>query len=202
MRPTPSANFILRLLCLFALLAGAAQGAPVIVIDAGHGGHDRGGMPGQRIPEEGYTLDVAKRLDSLLRSSGFRTVLTRRSDTFVSLDERCAISNRQRNAVFISIHFNGARNADASGIETYYCRGKESAALAVALQRKIVAATGAESRFVRSRNLRVLRGTRAPAVLCELGFLTNRGESRRIVTASYRQRLAAAIASVVVARYR
>jgi N-acetylmuramoyl-L-alanine amidase len=102
----------------------------------------------------------------------------------------------------VSIHFNAARNPDASGIETYYCRGRESAALALALQRKIVAATGAESRKVQSRRLHVLRCNYHPAVLCELGFLTNRAESRRIDSTSYRQRLADAIASVITVRYR
>jgi N-acetylmuramoyl-L-alanine amidase len=192
----------LRILSILALLASAAFGAPTIVIDAGHGGHDRGGMPGQRIPEKGYCLDVARRVDSLLRNSGFRTVLTRRGDYFVSLGERCAISNRQSNAIFVSIHFNGARNSDASGIETFYYRGRESAALAVALQRKIVSATGAESRRVMSRGLHVLRCNSQPAVLCELGFLTNRAEARRIESSSYRQRLAEAIASVITTRYR
>ena len=159
-------------------------------------------MPGQRIPEKGYNLDVARRLDSLLRRSGFRTVLTRQGDYFVTLDERCAISNRQPNAIFVSIHFNGAPNAGASGIETFYCRGRESAALAYALQQKIVAATGSEYRKVGCRSLRVLRCNYHPAVLCELGFLTNRPESQQIENSIYRDRLAGAIASVITARYR
>ena len=159
-------------------------------------------MPGQRIPEKDYCLDVARRLDALLRGSGFKTVLTRRGDYFVPLDDRCSIANRQSQAVIVSIHFNAAPNSAASGIETYYYRGRESAALAMAIQRKVVSSTGAESRRVRSRSLHVLRCTRFPGVLCELGFLTNPAESRRIVTNSYRQRLAEAIAAALVARYR
>jgi N-acetylmuramoyl-L-alanine amidase len=192
----------LRLLCVLLFAAAGAVAAPTIVVDAGHGGHDRGGMPGQRSPEKGYCLDVARRLDAILQKSGFRTVMTRRGDYFVPLGDRSAIANRQSNAVLVSIHFNGAPNPDASGIETYYYRGRESAALASAIHRKVVASTGAESRWVRARSLRVLRGTRFPAVLCELGFLTNRSERSRIESASYRQRLAQAVASALIARYR
>jgi N-acetylmuramoyl-L-alanine amidase len=186
----------------FLILACAACAAPTIVIDAGHGGHDRGGMPGQRVPEKSYALDVAKRIDSILRSSGLRTVMTRKGDYFVTLSDRCSISNRQSNAVFVSIHFNGAANYDASGIETYYYKGRESATLASRIHQKVTASTGAPSRFVRARGLYVLRHSRFPAVLCELGFLTNRDEARRIATSAYRQRLAQAVASAIISRYR
>ena len=190
-----------RLLCIFLLAAATAFGRPIIVVDAGHGGHDRGGMPGQRIAEKGYALDVALRLEDVLRRSGFHTVMTRRGDYFVTLDDRCAIANRYSNAVFVSIHFNGAPNPDASGIETYYYSGRESVALASAIHQRVVRATGSPSRWVRSRSLHVIRNTRMPAVLCELGFLTNRAESSRITSASYRQRLAEAIASAIRSRY-
>ena len=180
----------------------AACAAPTIVIDAGHGGHDRGGMPGQRVPEKDYALDVARRLDSALRSHGFRTVMTRKGDYFVTLPDRCNISNRQSNAVFVSIHFNGAPNSDATGIETYFYKGRDSATLADRILRKVSASTGSPARKARSRPLYVLRHSRHPAVLCELGFLTNRDEARRISSSSYRQRLAESVASVIIARYR
>ena len=184
------------------LLTCVVGAAPTIVIDAGHGGYDRGGMPGQKIAEKGYALDVAQRLNSLLRSSGFRTVLTRKGDYFVTLGDRCTIANRISRAVFVSVHFNGASNRDASGIETYYYKGRESAALAAAIHQKVLSATGAENRWLRSRGFYVLRHTRCPSVLCELGFLTNAAESRRIASSSYRQRLAEAIASAIKSRYR
>jgi N-acetylmuramoyl-L-alanine amidase len=184
---------------LFLTLGAFAK--PLVVIDAGHGGYDRGGMPGQSVPEKGYTLDVAKRLESTLRSAGFQTVLTRRSDTFVSLGERTAIGNARRNAIFVSIHFNGASNADAYGIETYYSGGRASASLAASIHRSVLRATGSIDRRVRSRGFFVLRRSSNPAVLCELGFLTNRSEARRIDTGSYRQKLAEAIARGIDARY-
>ena len=190
------------ILAAFLLLVCAACAAPTIVIDAGHGGHDRGGMPGQRVPEKEYALDVARRLDGALRRSGFRTVMTRKGDYFVPLSDRSNISNAQANAVFVSIHFNGAPNYDASGIEMYFYRGRDSATLADRIYRKVIASTGSPGRWVRPRPLYVLRHSRFPAVLCELGFLTNRDEARRIATSSYRQRLAEAVASAITARYR
>jgi N-acetylmuramoyl-L-alanine amidase len=184
----------LRILALLVLFTAGAIARPLVVIDAGHGGHDRGGMPGQRVPEKGYTLDVAKRLSTVLQAAGFRTVLTRSSDVFISLGDRCRIANRQRNAIFVSIHFNGASNYDAYGIETYYYGGRRSASLASAIHRSILSATGTMDRRVRSRGFYVLRRTSTPAVLCELGFLTNRKEAGRIATAAYRQKLAEGIA--------
>jgi N-acetylmuramoyl-L-alanine amidase len=187
---------------VWLLLTCVAVAKPTIVIDAGHGGYDRGGMPGQKIAEKGYALDVAKRLESVLRRSGFRTVMTRTGDYFVTLGDRCAIANRNSKAVFVSVHFNGASNRDASGIETYYYKGRESGALAKAIHARVLSATRAEDRWVRSRGFYVLRHTRIPSVLCELGFLTNAAESRRIASSSYRQRLAEAIASALISRYR
>jgi N-acetylmuramoyl-L-alanine amidase len=192
---------LLRVLCLLAFFTAGAVARPLVVIDAGHGGHDRGGMPGQKVPEKGYTLDVAKRLDSVLREAGYRTVLTRRSDVFVGLGDRCRIANGQRNAIFVSVHFNGASNYDAYGIETYYYNGSRSAKLAAAVHRSLLSATGTMDRRVRSRGFFVIRRTSCPAVLCELGFLTNKAEARKIDSAAYRQRLAEGIARGIRACY-
>jgi N-acetylmuramoyl-L-alanine amidase len=191
-----------NIIATLLLFVSAACAAPVIVIDAGHGGHDRGGMPGQRVPEKGYALDVAKRLDGVLRRAGFRTVMTRKGDYFVTLPDRCNISNAQSRAVFVSIHFNGAPNPDATGIEMYYYRGRDSVMLADQIFRKLVSSTGSPGRWVRPRPLYVLRNSRHPAVLCELGFLTNRGEAGRIATTAYRQRLAEAVGSAIISRCR
>jgi len=82
----------------------------MVVIDPGHGGIDRGGMPGQRLPEKPYTLDVAKRLARILDGTDdIKVVLTRTGDYFVPLPWRTAIANREvgHRAVFVSIHFNG-----------------------------------------------------------------------------------------------
>ncbi len=189
-------------LVFWLLAAASCLAVRTVVIDAGHGGHDRGGGPGQRIPEKPYTLDVARRLASRLRAEGFRTVLTRHDDSFISLSQRCAIANRERNAIFVSIHFNSAPNKDATGIETYYY-SRSSAGLAAAVHRRLVAAARTENRGVRRRAFYVIRRVAGPAILCECGFLTNREEASRITgSASHRQRIADGIAAGIVSRSR
>ncbi len=195
-----SAHLLAITFC-WLLISTPAFAARTVVIDAGHGGHDRGGVPGQRLAEKTYALDVAKRLRSLLQNAGFRTVMTRSSDNFIGLSQRCSIANSQSSAVFISIHFNSAPREGANGIETYYYSSK-SASFAAAVHREVLKAAGTEDRKVRRRGFYVLRHTRPPAVLAELGFLTNRSEGNRITGSAYRQRLAAALSRAIVSKYR
>lgn len=183
------------------LLAAPALAISTVVIDAGHGGHDRGGIPGQRHSEKTYALDVARRLNASLKAAGFRTVMTRNGDYFVSLGSRCRIANGQRNAIFVSVHFNAGRREGANGIETYYY-SRSSAGLASSVHREVLRAAGTENRGIRRRGFYVLRYTRIPAVLAELGFLTNRSEGKRCSTPEHRQRLANALSRAIVSRYK
>src|SRR3982751_2764624 len=91
-----------------------------VVVDAGHGGKDNGAFRRFGGAEKNATLDVATRLAAKLRESQFRVVMTRSSDEFVELDERAAISNRQKNAIFVSVHFNDSGRRGIRGFETYY----------------------------------------------------------------------------------
>jgi N-acetylmuramoyl-L-alanine amidase len=191
----------LLLLLLSSLFAGSALAATTVVLDAGHGGFDKGGVPGMRLVEKHFTLDVARRVRANLQAAGIRTVMTRSTDTFVELRDRCAIANRQPKAVFVSIHFNAAPREGACGIETYYYRGPASASLAAAIHREVVRRTGAPDRGVRTCRYYVLRNTRIPAVLAELGFLTNKAEGSRISSSAYRDKLAQGIARPLIARY-
>lgn len=189
------------LLSVLCLSAAPAWARPTVVIDAGHGGHDRGGVPGDRYPEKVYTLDVSRRLEARLRQMGYRTVMTRRGDYFVPLNDRCYIANSQRNAIFVSVHFNSAPREGADGVETYYY-GRRSGSFAAAVHRQVVRAAGTENRGVRQRGFYVIRNTRVPAILVECGFLTNRAEGRRIAgSGAHRQRLADAIAIGIRSRY-
>src|SRR5262245_3721553 len=177
--------------------SSGGDGSPTtVVIDAGHGGYDRGGIPGQRVSEKDMTLDVARRLRSVLAASGYRVVMTRDSDVFVPLGTRCAIANAYRNAVFVSVHFNSATRRGASGIETYFY-SRDSLALASAIHHYVTGGAPSENRGVRRRGYYVLRRTNIPAVLVECGFLTNPTEASYAQTASYRQKLAEAIAAGV-----
>src|SRR5213082_103441 len=180
--------------------SSASSSAPItVVIDAGNGGHDRGGIPGQSVAEKEMTLDVAQRLRNVLSASGYRVVMTRDSDVFVPLPTRVSIANSYRNAIFVCIHFNATQRAGAGGIETYfYSRG--SLPLASAIHNYVVGGAPSSNRGVRRRGYYVLRRTNIPAVLVECGFLTNPTEAAYAQTASYRQKLAEEIAAGVSGR--
>jgi N-acetylmuramoyl-L-alanine amidase len=170
-----------------------------VVIDAGHGGYDRGGIPGQRVAEKEMTLDVAQRLKKVLAASGYRVVMTRDSDVFVPLGTRVAIANSYADAIFVSVHFNSAKRSGASGIETYFY-GRESLPLASAIHYFVAGGAPSSNRNVRRRGYYVLRKNRNPAVLVECGFLTNPSEAALAQSASYRQKLAEEIAAGVRGR--
>jgi N-acetylmuramoyl-L-alanine amidase len=196
-----------RLLRIFAvLLAGTLlwnsaifAGAATVVLDAGHGGHDPGGVPGQRYIEKHAALRVAKLVQARLKAAGHRVVMTRTSDVFVELSKRVALANKSpANSVFVSIHFNSAPNRDAHGIETYYY-DERSLSLAQAIHQRVLRASGEEDRNVRKARFYVLRKNRRTAVLAELGFLTNEQEGGRVARSSdYVQRLAAAVADGIL----
>src|SRR6476646_11285319 len=179
--------------------SGGSSSPTTVVIDAGHGGYDRGGIPGQRVSEKDMTLDVARRLKSVLAASGYRVVMTRDSDVFVPLGSRTAIANSNRNAIFVAVHFNSATRRGASGIETYFY-SRDSVALASAIHHYVVGGAPSGSRGVRRRGYYVLRKTNIPAVLVECGFLTNPTEAAYAQSASYRQKLAEEIAAGVRGR--
>jgi N-acetylmuramoyl-L-alanine amidase len=190
---TLSRHILPTLAGLIALTASALGQSRTVVIDAGHGGHDRGGVPGQRISEKDKCLDVAQRLRNILQASGYRVVMTRDSDVFIPLGTRCAIANAHPGAIFVSIHFNCASRSGANGIETYYFRS-DSAGLAQSIHRNVVSGAPTENRGIRRRGFYVLRKTAIPSVLVECGFLTNPTEGSLALTANYRQTLASQIA--------
>jgi N-acetylmuramoyl-L-alanine amidase len=111
-----------------------------IVVDAGHGGHDVGTIGPDGLTEKALVLDVALRLGRLLENRmGAEVVYTRDDDTFVPLETRTAIANKEQADLFISIHANSSRDPDARGVETYYLNFTQSAdALEVAARENAV----------------------------------------------------------------
>jgi N-acetylmuramoyl-L-alanine amidase len=168
-----------------------------VVVDAGHGGKDNGAYRRYGGAEKIATLDVAQRLDRKLRESEINTVMTRSSDVFISLDQRVAIENSQKNPIFVSIHFNDSRRRGIRGIETYY-HSPMSRDLAMRIQQKLVTIPGSADRGVHFASFRVLRLARYPAVLVECGFLSNRYEGNEARNAEYRELLADKIAEAIV----
>lgn len=175
-----------------------ANKSRTIIIDPGHGGRDRGASR-SGIHEADLTLQVALKLEKQLKNEGFRVVLTRRSNTYLSLSKRAAIANRYRNALFVSVHFNATDNQQCSvhGTEVYYASAS-GRHLARLIHPLLAAQCKTRNRGVRLARYSVLMNTHCPAVLIECGYLSNRNERGRLASSSHQQKIAAAIAKGIV----
>jgi len=188
---------IFLIFCL--TIGGSAEAArfSTVVIDAGHGGNDKGAFR-SGVRESYLTLQTAQRLEQLLKKKGFKTAMTRRSDAFVSLDSRVATANRYASSVLVSIHFNSCTDSRYRGVETFY-GGPAGMTLAKAIQSRLAARLKTANRGAKQRGFKVLRQTKGPAVLVECGFLSNPGERSRCKTSGYQQTAAQAICDGIMA---
>nr|WP_184341986.1 N-acetylmuramoyl-L-alanine amidase [Prosthecobacter vanneervenii] len=168
-----------------------------VVIDAGHGGKDGGSVKNHLI-EKKLCLDVARRVESGLKSSGLKTTMTRRSDSFVELEQRARMANRVPASIFVSIHFNSSRRSGISGTEVYY-RSALGKVIASAISRSFKARVAVGSRGVLYGDFKVLRETKMPAVLVECGYISNKKEALRCADPAHRQKLADAIVKGLLA---
>lgn len=176
---------------------------PLIVIDPGHGGDDFGtySLKPPRYKEKNLNLATAMMLRDILQAKGFRTVMTRSSDTFIELDQRAIFANEQSPALFVSLHYNSAPSKQAEGVEVYYFRSQsdksraaQSKLLADLILKMILQQTGAKSRGVKNGNFAVIRKTTMPAVLIEGGFLTNDDEVVKLKDPIYLKKIAQGVA--------
>jgi len=187
------------LIAIVSSYVASAASFSTVVIDPGHGGHDKGGHYG-KVYEKHLALDTAYRLESNLRSMGYRTVMTRRSDQFISLPARCKMANSHRNAIFVSVHYNSTWKSHVSGIETFYYSGSGKQ-LASYVQRGMLRYTRAEDRGIKFGRFYVIRNTKMPAILVEGGFISNSTERGRLKSAYFREAVARGIAEGIQ-RYR
>ena len=195
-------------LCVLALLAALVftgcetvglrpGGFTTVVIDAGHGGKDSGESPNQFLREKDVALDTARRVQTLLKDNGLRTVMTRTGDYFVELDDRVAIADRYGpNAILVSIHYD-ASGSSARGVHTFFWH-PDSYGLAVRVQRHLVGSTGLGNLGVVRRVLRLTHNPTVPSILCECGFLTNRAEADLVRDPAFRQKIAQGIADGIL----
>lgn len=182
-----------------------------IVLDAGHGGSDTGAVGPSGVTEASVTLAVTQDLQRILEASGARTAMTRDTDVDVygpnatdgqELQARVDVGERMPGAeVFLSIHCNAFSNADANGLETYYCAGSaRGARLATLLNEELARAGGRRNRGVKTANFYVMRHSSMPASLVELAFVTNPAEEALLSDPDYQQQLAMALA-IGLSRY-
>jgi N-acetylmuramoyl-L-alanine amidase len=174
------------------------RGFDTVVLDAGHGGHDRGAAIGN-VFEKHLALDTARRVELLLKSQGLKVVMTRSTDVFVTLEGRSTIGNRPRNAIFVSIHYNYSRGGSGHGLETYWCHN-DSVNLAGYIQAYIIQESRLTNRGVKHANFHVIRETtRNPSVLVECGFVSNSSERAGMLAGRYREGIAEGIAKGILA---
>lgn len=193
-------RFLSAVVAILAMVSSAsAANFRTVVIDAGHGGHDNGGQWG-KVYEKHLALDTAVRLENQLKRMGYQTVMTRRSDYFVSLPQRVAIGNRYKDAIFVSLHFNYTWKQHVSGLETFYF-SREGQRLAHFVQRSLVRHTRTVDRNAKFARYYVIRNSALPAILVEGGFVTNEQERERMKSGPYRESIARGVAEGIH-RYR
>ncbi|MFJ8257742.1 N-acetylmuramoyl-L-alanine amidase [Peribacillus asahii] len=162
----------------------------VIVIDAGHGGKD----PGAYYIEKNLTLQTAKQLQTLLKKAGAKVIMTRSTDTYLTLAQRVAVSHNNKADAFVSLHYNSSSSSSVKGIETFYwATNVNEKTLAQYVQDEVVKQTGLSNRGVRTGNFHVIRENKKPAILVELGFLSNATERKKVSTETYQYKSAIGI---------
>lgn len=166
-----------------------------ICVDAGHGGKDPGAVGQGGLLEKDVALAIARWLKKLLLSLNHDVILTRSNDTFVSLSDRCRLTNAQKADLFISIHCNSAGVATANGVETFHHpTSKKGIKLATLVHSKLITITGLRNRGIKQGNFQVLRNTAMPAILVEVGFINNLDEEKLLGDPIYQVKCAIAIA--------
>ncbi len=205
-----------------ASIDGPTPSLKTIVLDPGHGGRDTGTHnAGLKLEEKILTLDVARRLKTLLEQQGYQVILTRSDDRFIELEERAALATRHGADLFVSIHFNAVANGSSvRGTETYIMTPRThastqperdqsmiptaypgnrmdpwNAVLGYQMHRHLLDQLETSDRGLKRARFKVLTLLSCPGVLIESGYLSNDAEARRIGTVAYRERLAAALSA-------
>ena len=180
-------SFLLTFSVIF-LITSEVLLSKTVIIDPGHGGKDKGAY-WYGISEKTLTLDVAKKVESLLRSKGIKVLMTRKSDHYVSIQDRASIANKHSNAIFVSIHFNAHTNSSVKGIETFYLSSKGKK-LASSIQSRLARRINTRNRGSKKYHYAVLRKTKGVAALVECGFISNRWEGNRCASSWYKEIIA------------
>ncbi|OAJ72616.1 N-acetylmuramoyl-L-alanine amidase [Brevibacillus sp. SKDU10] len=172
----------------------------LIVVDAGHGGHDVGAKGTVGNYEKDFTLSVANRLVEYLKQhKEFQVIATRSTDTYLTLKERTDIANEIDADVFISVHANSFK-PETRGTETYYYN-QNSLDLARVVHKHLLAATQFPDRKVKQNNFYVVKNTKMPAVLTETGFLTNQIENTQLMSPQFQDKVAKSLADAIFEYY-
>lgn len=173
-----------------------------IVIDAGHGGSDPGAVDDINRDQDDEIYDdkiysvesslnykVANELYYILLNKQYNAIMTRQSNKFISLKQRANIANNCNADIFVSVHHNASSNKSARGFEVlYYPTSKEGQELAQCVQTTIIEKLNLKDRGIKKRdNLYVLKNTKMPAILIEVGFISNPTEEKLLNQDGFQQ---------------
>ncbi len=185
----------------------------LVVLDAGHGGADSGAVgklnkdteDEKTVLEKNLTISVTKKVYKILKDNGIDVILTRDKDVKPELSERADFANKSGAGIFVSIHINSVDKPEPYGIETYYCTtnnsqysGISSKDLAKDIQKNLIDDLDGKNRGVKTANFYVIRETEMPAVLIELGFISNEEELKKMCDEEYQDKAAQAIADGII----
>ena len=188
-------------------------GEKIVVIDAGHGGSDPGAgstftdaYGSEKFVEKEINLAVATKVANILKANGISVKMTRTGDTYPSLSDRSDLANEIGASMFVSIHSNAIENnPEINGIEVYYAStnndtryGVSSSQLAKDIYKNLINDTKATPRNVKTEQHYVTRTSEMPAVLIEIGFITNKTEAENLANSGYQDKLANAIANGIM----
>lgn len=171
-----------------------------VVIDAGHGGSDGGTVSG-KVVEKDINLSVALKLKSILEDNNIEVILTRSSDEYMSLAQRTSAANDSDADFFISLHCNFYEDdTQIAGLECYYSspESKESKAYAESIIHAVSLSDEIKARDAKTERYYVLRNNQKPAVLVEMGFLSNYSERQKLSDDEYQENLSQKIADGIM----
>jgi len=174
-----------------------------IVVDPGHGGKDVGapakpGSPPETPYEKDVVLDIGLRLARLLRSEGAAVTMTRKDDTYITLQGRAAVANDLKADTFVSVHCNSCPTPDTlSGTSVYYDHDN-SIELAKLVQKEMIASLGTQDNGIRNANFAVIRRTTGPGILVETAFINHESDREKLTNPNFRERTARAILQGVI----
>lgn len=181
------------------IVPGSADKVYTVVIDPGHGGKDIGATGASGLYEKDFTLSLSKRVREILeKEDKIKVYMTREDDTFISSEDkyRPKYANELNADLFISIHGNTYEDPSVSGTEAYYYH-EGSKSFAEALHEKVVDATGFRDRGVKNNDFFVVKYTDMPAVLLEIGYLTNPQEEQLMADDDVQKKTAESISDGV-----
>ncbi len=192
------------------------ESAPVIVIDAGHGGVDPGSVSADGLLEKDVNLDIALKLNDILTQKGVRTILVRDTDTDISdpgcssvrekkvsdIHNRFALVNETPGSILVSIHQNYYEESEYSGTQVFYsANNDDSRVLAQCIQSAVVSGLQPDNtRQIKASgdSIYLLYRAERPSVMVECGFLSNPEESKKLADGEYRQFVAQFVAEGIM----